>query len=103
MRVPTLALLCWRASVRPRLREPRATAAGILSIALGVAVFLAVTIANRSAVGSFRNAFGMVAGRADLEIRGRIPEEILPRVLATPGVAGATPLVEAAWRPPASP
>lgn len=95
MRVPTLALLCWRASVRPRLREPRATAAGILSIALGVAVFLAVTIANRSAVGSFRNAFGMVAGRADLEIRGRIPEEILPRVLATPGVAGATPLVEA--------
>jgi len=74
--------------------EPRATAAGILSIALGVAVFLAVTIANRGAVGSFRNAFAMVTGRADLEIRGRIREEILPRVLATPGVAGATPLVE---------
>jgi putative ABC transport system permease protein len=95
MRIPTLALLCWRGSVRPRLKESRATSAGILSIALGVAVFLAVTIANRSAVGSFRNAFGMVTGRADLEIRGRIPEEILPRVLATPGIEGATPLVEA--------
>ena len=103
MRFGTLARLCWRGSVRPRLKEPRATAAGILSIALGVSVFLAVTIANRSAVGSFRNAFSMVTGRADLEIRGRIPEEILPRVVATPGVAGATPLVEAVLTLPGYP
>ena len=95
MRLGKLALLCWRGAVRPRLREPGATAAGILSIALGVSVFLAVTVANRSAVGSFRSAFGMVTGRADLEIRGQIPEEILPRVLSVQGVKGATPLVEA--------
>jgi hypothetical protein len=95
MKLGKLALLCWRGAVRPRLREPGATAAGILSIALGVSVFLAVTVANRSAVGSFRNAFGMVTGRADLEIRGHIPEEILPRVLTIQGVKGATPLVEA--------
>jgi putative ABC transport system permease protein len=60
-----------------------------------VAVFLAVSIANRSAAESFRNAFGMVTGRADLEIRGILPEILLPRVLECPGVAGATPLVEA--------
>jgi len=95
MKLGKLALLCWRGAVRPRLRDPGATAAGILSIALGVSVFLAVTVANRSAVGSFRNAFGMVTGRADLEIRGHIPEEILPRVLSIHGVKGATPLVEA--------
>jgi putative ABC transport system permease protein len=95
MRLGTLILLCWRGAGRPRLREPGGTLAGIMSIALGVSVFLAVTIANRSAVGSFRNAFGMVAGRADLEIRGRIPEEILPNVMALRGVRGATPLVEA--------
>ncbi len=103
MRFSTLALLCWRGAVRPRLRDPAATAAGILSIALGVSVFLAVTIANRSAVGSFRNAFGMVTGRADLEIRGRISEEILPQVLAIPGVTGATPLVEAVLTIPGYP
>jgi len=95
MRASLLARLCWRGAIRPRLRAPRAAAAGILSIALGVSVFLAVTIANRSAVGSFRNAFAMVTGQADLEIRGRIPEEILLRVLSTSGVAAATPLVEA--------
>jgi putative ABC transport system permease protein len=37
----------------------------------------------------------MVTGRADLEIRGQIPEEILPRVLSVHGVKSATPLVEA--------
>jgi len=103
MRFGKLVLLCWRGAVRPRLREPGSSAAGILSIALGVSVFLAVTVANRSAIGSFRNAFGMVTGRADLEIRGRIPEEILPRVLAVPGVTAATPLVEAVLTLPGFP
>ena len=45
----------------------------------------------------------MVTGRADLEIRGRIPEEILPRVLAVPGVTAATPLVEAVLTLPGFP
>ncbi len=45
----------------------------ILSIALGVAVFLAITIANRGAVESFPRVCAMITGHADLEIRGRIP------------------------------
>jgi putative ABC transport system permease protein len=80
--------------VRPALRDPRGLIAGLLSIALGVSVFLSVVIANRAATESFRNAFAAVTGRADLEIRGRIPEEVLPRVRAVAGVAGVTPLVE---------
>jgi len=89
-----LALLCWRTSIRPRLLDPRGLLAGILSIALGVAVFLAVVIANRGATESFRNAFAAVTGRADLEIRGRISETVLPEVLETTGVEAATPLIE---------
>ena len=85
----------WRGSIRPLLTHPRAAMLSILSIALGVAVFLAITIANRGAVESFHRAFAMITGHADLEIRGRIPESILPEVTNTPGVKAATPLVEA--------
>ena len=92
---PDLWKLCWRGAIRPVLQRPRAALLGILSIALGVAVFLAITIANRSAVGSFHRAFEMVTGRADLEIRGKIPDAALPQVQATKGVIAATPLVEA--------
>lgn len=94
MRTSQAAKLCWRASVRPGLRDPRGLVAGILSIALGVSVFLAVVIANRAATDSFRNAFAAVTGRADLEIRGPIPEEVLVAVRASPGVTCAMPLVE---------
>jgi putative ABC transport system permease protein len=67
----------------------------VFSVALGVMVFLAITIANRGAVGSFHEAFAMVSGRADLEIRGRIPETVFPLILGCSGVAAATPVVEA--------
>ena len=66
-----------------------------MSIALGVAVFLAITIANRGAVESFHRAFAMITGKADLEIRGHVPESVLPMAIKTAGVSGATPLVEA--------
>lgn len=94
MKTSSAALLCWRASARPGLRDPRGLVTGVLSIALGVSVFLAVVIANRSASESFRNAFAAVTGRADLEMRGRISEEVLAAVRAAPGVVGATPLIE---------
>ena len=93
-RTPGWITLCWRGTVRPLLQHPRPALLGILSIALGVSVFLAITIANRSAVASFRRAFEMVTGRADLEIRGRIPETALPAVQRCRGVSAATPLVE---------
>jgi len=87
-------ILGWRGAIRPLLLNPRGTMAGILSVALGVAVFLAITIANRSAVGSFHSAFAMVAGHADLEIRGALPDMLLQEVRKCPGVAEATPIVE---------
>ena len=97
------SLICWRGSFRPMVFKPRAAMLGMLSIALGVAVFLAITIANRSAMGSFRQAFSIITGSADLEIRGSIPEEVLPEVQACEGVAIATPLVEAMVTLPENP
>ena len=69
----------------------------ILSVALGVAVYLATQIANQSANRAFAASVDLVAGKADLEITaptGHVPETILPQVAAVRGVAAATPIVE---------
>ncbi|HET6408421.1 MAG TPA: FtsX-like permease family protein, partial [Chthoniobacteraceae bacterium] len=91
---PRFLTLFWRQVIRQSWRHPLLTGLNILSIALGVAVFLAIQIANRSALDSFRSAAQLTAGKADLEIRGELNDALLPAVLATSGVRTATPLVE---------
>jgi putative ABC transport system permease protein len=68
----------------------------VLSVALGVAVYLATQIANQSASRAFAASVDLVAGKAELEITapgGHLPETVLPLVAAAPGIAGATPIV----------
>jgi putative ABC transport system permease protein len=84
----------WRSVLRPLLLRPVRSLSGILSVALGVAVFLSIEIANRSALESFQQAFALVTGRADLEIRGDVAEDLLPLVTGCDGVEAATPLIE---------
>lgn len=91
---PRFAALFWRQIIRPWAAHPLLPLLNILGIAIGVAVFLSIQMANRGALASFQNAVGLVAGRANLEIRGDLPEGIFPRVAATPGIDSATPLVE---------
>ncbi len=66
----------------------------ILSVALGVSVYLAVQIANRSATAAFRAGIDVVAGRANIEVRGTLDDILFPKLRETSGVAAATPLVE---------
>jgi putative ABC transport system permease protein len=87
-------LLFLRQSGRAVARHPALLLLNIVSIALGVAVFLAIQIANRSAVESFRAGIDLVAGRANLEVRGTLDETAFPRIAALVGVRAATPLVE---------
>lgn len=91
---PRFPSLFWRQVVRPWTAHPLLPVINILSIAIGVTVFLAIQMANRGALSSFQNAVTLVAGRAHLEIRGDLPEEIFPTVASTEGVVSATPLVE---------
>ena len=77
-------------------RHPLLAALNILSVALGVAVFLATQIANQSANRAFAATVDMVAGKAELEIRaaaGNLADEVLPLATAATGVSAATPLV----------
>jgi putative ABC transport system permease protein len=68
----------------------------ILSVALGVAVYLAIQIANHSANRAFAAAIDVVAGKAELQITRAgqgLPDATLPAVAALPEIAAATPLV----------
>jgi putative ABC transport system permease protein len=80
--------------VRYALRHKALAAINILSVALGVSVFLAVQIANRSAAAGFRAGVDVVAGRANLEVRGTFDDRLFPALQRIPGVTAATPLVE---------
>jgi putative ABC transport system permease protein len=75
-------------------RHPLLVALNVLSVALGVAVYLAIQIANHSANRSFAAGIDLVAGKAHLEIRGDVDETLWPVVARQPGVQAVTGLVE---------
>jgi len=77
-------------------RHPLLGLLNILSVALGVSVYLATQIANQSASHAFAASVDLVAGKAELEIMSpsrQLPETVFPQVAAAPGISGATPLV----------
>lgn len=76
------------------VRHKFLTLLNILSVALGVCVFLAITIANQSANRSFQAGVELLAGKANLEARGPLEETLLPALASLPGVAAATPVVQ---------
>ena len=79
------------------LRGPPARLADRSHIALGVALYLAIQVANVSANRAFEASVDVVAGRAQLEIVapvGNLPEELLPRIAEQPGISAATPIIE---------
>ncbi|HEX8898938.1 MAG TPA: hypothetical protein VF751_09590, partial [Chthoniobacterales bacterium] len=78
-------------------RHPLLGLLNILSVALGVSVYLATQIANQSANRAFAASVDLVAGKAELEITAptrHLPETVLPPVAAVPGISAATPIVE---------
>ncbi len=87
-------ILFLRQGLRALARHPLLVLLNVLGIALGVAVFLAIQIANRSANESFRAGIELVAGRANLEVRGDLDERSFPKIARLDGVRSATPLVE---------
>jgi putative ABC transport system permease protein len=83
--------------LRATLRRSRLLyALSLAGVALGVASVVSIRIINSNAVGAFTGTVRAVSGDADVSIIGltpTFPSEILPRVLATPGVEGAWPIL----------
>src|ERR1700744_593661 len=75
-------------------RHPLLVILNVLSVALGVAVYLAIQIANHSADRSFAAGIDLVAGKAHLEVRGNVDETLWPVIAQQPGVQAVTGLVE---------
>jgi len=57
--------LFWALIVRPVLRDPFRMIITILGVAIGVAVFLSIQLANRQTLRSFEESVDLVLGRAD--------------------------------------
>jgi putative ABC transport system permease protein len=82
--------------VRPLFREPVRTSLTILSIALGVAVVLAIDLAGDAATGSFRSSMETLAGDNDLEVRasGGVPESEVGTLVTLPYAIRVSPRIE---------
>src|SRR5512134_1217996 len=68
-----------------------------LGIALGVALGYGVHLVNRAALSDVTAAVRVLAGEADLEVRGGrtgFPEALYPRIARLPGVSVASPALE---------
>lgn len=82
----------------PRLAQHRLrTTLTVLGIALGVAMFIAVVAVNRTILRGVSATFEDISGKTDLQIEAGasgLPEDLLERVRATPGVATAVPIVQ---------
>ncbi len=87
-------IFAWQV-VRDVRRHPGLALLNVLSVALGIAVYLAIQIANGSASRSFAATVDLVAGKAHLEVRGEVDDALWPELAKQPGVAAATALVEA--------
>ena len=88
-----LRLVAWR-TLR---RDPLRSAITVLGVALGVAVVLAIRLANDGVLDSFRASLDHVAGKSRLQVSAGEPgfdEALFPQIAQIPGVAKAAPVIQ---------
>jgi len=100
MNGPVISLLLQRFSLRHVRLAPRASLLLIGILALGVAVFVAIRLANRAAVSSFTHFTDTLTGQSDLIVQapaGTLPESVLGELRAALGARPVhiVPVIEA--------
>ena len=90
--VALLRLLAWR-----RLKEePFRLLLTLLGVALGVAVFIAIKLANTTATQAFQNSLAAISGKTHLEVSGGglgVDEDLFLRLTAMAEVKRAAPVI----------
>ena len=74
-----MSLVLWRSSLRYLFRHPWQVSLSILGVALGVAIFVSIDLANQSAKRAFALSTEAVTGKATHQITGGpagLPEEV---------------------------
>jgi len=90
------ALLRWLL-LRRLARERGRTLLTTLGVALGVAVFVSIRLANHSAMSSFSDTVDAVTGRANLSVASAangFPDSLYAVLALHPGVEAAAPVVQ---------
>jgi putative ABC transport system permease protein len=83
--------------LRDLVRRPLHTGLMILGVALGVAVVIAIDLANTSASRGFLRSTEAVTGRATHQVRGGpsgVPQDVFRRIRVEAGLRSSTPVVE---------
>jgi putative ABC transport system permease protein len=93
MRSPFPTLFRWHV-LRHARRHWALAGLNVFAVGLGVAVYVAIQIANGSAARAFEAGVDVVAGKAQLEVRGTLEDSIFPAIQRTAGVRAATPVIE---------
>jgi putative ABC transport system permease protein len=91
------------AALGPLKQAPGRTILAVVAIALGVALGFSVYLINRVAADEVQLASRSLFGMADLSVKAPglgFDEALYPRLVAVPGVAVASPVVEAQARLP---
>ena len=86
MRSPIYLLFRWHV-LRHARRHWVLAGLNVLAVGLGVAVFVAIQVANGSAARAFEAGVDLVAGKAQLEVRGKLDDSIFPAIQHTAGRA----------------
>src|SRR5580658_204648 len=82
--------------LRPLRRDLTRTVLTLLSIALGVAVVLALELPRNAATGSFESSLTTLVGKVDYEItaNGGVDEAYIAKLAALPVNARFSPVIE---------
>lgn len=85
-----------RIVLRPLRADPIRTLISILSVALGVAVVIAIDLAGDAAVGSFQSSLATLTGKIDLTVtaNGGVDEQYVGRLAGLPVRAKLSPVIE---------
>lgn len=101
-----MSCMLWRASFRHLGHHPWQLALAIIGVGLGVAVMVAIDVANGSAQRAFELSSDAVVGKATHTIEGGVgglPEELYRRLRIDLGVRPSAPVVESDVVPLAAP
>jgi ABC-type lipoprotein release transport system permease subunit len=82
--------------LRPLRRDLKRTILTVLSIALGVAVVIAIELSGDAATGSFESSLTTLVGKVDYEItaNGGVDEQYIAKLAVLPVNARFSPVIE---------
>ncbi len=85
-----------RLILRPLRRDRARTALTLASIALGIAVVIAIELSGNAATGSFQSSMETLVGKVDYEItaNGGVDEQAIAKLTALPLNARFSPVIE---------